>query len=63
MGLSKSVIKQLMKKYKRPLGSRVGGTQSIAQQLKKGTKVSGYMAKDGGYIVKKKKKVVKKRKK
>ena len=52
-----------MKKYKRPLGSRVGDTRSIAQLLKKGTKVSGYMAKDGGYIVKKKKKVVKKRKK
>ena len=31
--------------------------------LKKGTKVSGYMAKNGGYIVKKKKKLVKKRKK
>ena len=63
MALSKSVIQQLMKKYKRPLGSRVGDTRKIAQLLKKGTKVSGYMAKDGGYIVKKKKKVVKKRKK
>ena len=63
MALSKSVIKQLMKKYKRPLGSRVGDTRSIAQLLKKGTKVSGYMAKDGGYIAKKRKKVVKKRKK
>jgi hypothetical protein len=52
-----------MKKYKRPLGTRVGETRNIAQQLKKGAKVSGYMAKDGGYIVKKRKKTVKKRKK
>ena len=63
MALSKSVIQRLMKKYKRPLGTRVGETRNIAQQLKKGAKVSGYMAKDGGYIVKKRKKVVKKRKK
>ena len=52
-----------MKKYKRPLGTRVGNTQNIAKQLKKGAKVSGYMAKDGGYIAKKRKKVAKKRKK
>ena len=63
MALSKSVIKQLMKKYKRPLGTRVGDSRKIMQQLTKGAKVSGYMAKDGGYIVKKRKKVVKKRKK
>jgi len=35
----------------------------LKKQLMKGTKVSGYMAKDGGYIAKKRKKVVKKRKK
>jgi hypothetical protein len=52
-----------MKKYKRPLGTRVGDSRKIMQQLTKGAKVSGYMAKDGGYIAKKKKKVVKKRKK
>ena len=63
MALSKSVIKQLMKKYKRPLGTRVGDSRKIMQQLTKGANISKYMAKDGGYIAKKRKKVVKKRKK
>ena len=63
MKLSKDVIKQLQKKYKKKLGTRVGDSASMRKQLMKGAKVSGYMAKDGGYIVKKKKKVVKKRKK
>jgi ABC-type molybdate transport system substrate-binding protein len=63
MRLSKDVIKQLQKKYKKKLGTRVGDSASIRKQLMKGAKVSGYMAKDGGYIAKKRKKVVKKRKK
>ena len=62
---SKRILKLLAKdpKYRRKFGTTVGDTRKIAQLLKKGTKVSGYMAKDGGYIVKKKKKIVKKRKK
>ena len=52
-----------MKKYKRPLGTRVGDSRKIMQQLTKGANVSRYMAKDGGYVAKKRKKVVKKRKK
>ena len=63
MRLSKDVIRQLQKKYKKKLGTQVGAPRQIAQQLSKGAKVSGYMAKDGGYIVKKRKKTVKKRKK
>jgi len=62
---SKRILKLLSKdpKYRKKLGTQVGAPRQIAQLLKKGVKVSGYMAKDGGYIVKKKKKVVKKRKK
>ena len=63
MRLSKDVIRKLQKKYKKKLGTKVGDPALMRKQLMKGTKVSGYMAKDGGYIVKKKKKVVKKRKK
>jgi len=63
MRLSKDVIRQLKKKYKKKLGTRVGDPASIKKQLMKSAKVSGYMAKDGGYIVKKRKKTVKKRKK
>ena len=63
MTLSKALIKKLKKKYKRPLGTQVGSSKNIMQQLKKGAKVSGYMAKDRGYVAKKRKKVVKKRKK
>ncbi len=63
MRLSKDVIRKLQKKYKKKLGTQVGAPRQIAQQLSKGAKVSGYMAKDGGYIVKKRKKTVKKRKK
>ena len=63
MRLSKDVIRQLQKKYKKKLGTRVGDSASMRKQLMKNAKVSQYMAKDGGYIVKKKKKVVKKRKK
>ena len=63
MRLSKDVIKQLQKKYKKKLGTRVGDSASMRKQLMKNAKVSQYMAKDGGYIVKKRKKTVKKRKK
>ena len=63
MRLSKDVIRQLQKKYKKKLGTGVPTTASLKKQLMKGAKVSGYMAKDGGYIAKKRKKVVKKRKK
>ena len=63
MRLSKDVIRQLQKKYKKKLGTRVGDSASMRKQLMKGAKVSGYMAKDGGYIAKKRKKLVKKRKK
>ena len=63
MALSKDIIKKLKKKYRRPLGTRVGDSRKIMQQLTKGANVSRYMAKDGGYIAKKRKKVVKKRKK
>jgi hypothetical protein len=63
MALSKDIIKRLKKKYRRPLGTRVGDSRKIMQQLTKGANVSRYMAKDGGYVAKKRKKVVKKRKK
>ena len=63
MALSKSLIAKLKKKYKRPLGTKVGDSRKIMQQLTKGANVSRYMAKDGGYVAKKRKKVVKKRKK
>ena len=62
MALSKSLIAKLKKKYKRPLGTKVGDSKKIMQQLPKGANVSQYMAKDGGYVAKKGKKVVKKRK-
>ena len=58
MALSKDLIKKLKKKYKRPLGTRVGDSRKIMQQLTKGANVSRYMAKDGGYVAKKRKKVV-----
>jgi|TARA_R110002012_G_scaffold100170_1_gene238720 hypothetical protein len=63
MALSKDIIKRLKKKYRRPLGTKVGDSRKIMQQLTKGANVSRYMAKDGGYVAKKRKKVVKKRKK
>ena len=62
MRLSKDVIRQLQKKYKKKLGTRVGDPASMRKQLMKGAKVSTY-AKNGGYIAKKRKKGVKKRKK
>jgi hypothetical protein len=62
VALDPRIAKLLAKKYKKKFGTKVGDTAQIRKQLG-GTRVSGYMAKDGGYIVKKKKKVVKKRKK
>ena len=61
MAVSKRIAKLLAKKYKKKFGTVVGDSAQIRKQLG-GTKVSGYMAKDGGYIVKKRKKTVKKRK-
>ena len=61
MAVSKRIAKLLAKKYKKK-DFKVDDSAQIRKALG-GTKVSGYMAKDGGYIVKKKKKVVKKRKK
>ena len=58
------ILKLLAKdpKYKKKFGTKVGDFAQIRKALG-GTRVSGYMAKDGGYIVKKRKKTVKKRKK
>lgn len=58
------ILKLLAKdpKYKKKFGTKVGDSAQIRKALG-GTRVSGYMAKDGGYIVKKRKKTVKKRKK
>jgi len=58
------ILKLLAKdpKYKKKFGTKVGDFAQIRKALG-GTQVSGYMAKDGGYIVKKRKKTVKKRKK
>jgi len=61
MAVSSRIAKLLAKKYKKKLGTQGVDISKIKKQLGK-TKVSAYMAKDGGYIVKKKKKVVKKRK-
>jgi hypothetical protein len=63
MALSKDIIKKLKKKYRRPLGTKVGDSRKIMQQLTKGANIPTYRAKDGGYVAKKRKKVVKKRKK
>jgi len=62
MAIDKRIARLLAKKYKKKFGTRVGDPSSIRKQLAKGTSVSQYMAKDGGYIEKKGKKVVKKRK-
>ena len=54
--LSKSVIRRLMKKYKRPLGTKVGDSQQIMKRLLKGTSMPTFMAKKGGHVRRKKKK-------
>ena len=53
--LSKSVIRRLMKKYRRPLGTRVGDSQQIMKRLLKGTSIPTFMGK-GGHVKRKKKK-------
>jgi len=60
--LDPRIAKLLARKYKKKFGTKVGDSAQIRKALG-GTQVSGYMAKDGGYIVKKRKKTVKKRKK
>ena len=54
--LSKSVIRRLMKKYRRPLGTKVGDSQQIMKRLLKGTSMPTFMAKKGGHVRRKKKK-------
>ena len=54
--LSKSVIRRLMKKYRRPLGTRVGDSQQIMKRLLKGASMPTFMAKKGGHVRRKKKK-------
>ena len=54
--LSKSVIRKLMKKYRRPLGTKVGDSQQIMKRLLKGTSMPTFMAKKGGHVRRKKKK-------
>ena len=53
--LSASVIKQLMKKYRKNPGAKVGTSKQIAKMLKAGTKISTFMKK-GGHVRKKTKK-------
>ena len=61
---TKRILKLLAKdpKYRRKLGTKVGDSRKIMQQLTKGASMPTYMAKDGGYVAKKGKKIVKKRK-
>tara|TARA_B100000683_G_C12345730_1_gene496679 strand:- start:511 stop:690 length:180 start_codon:yes stop_codon:yes gene_type:complete len=54
--LSKAVIRKLMKKYKRPLGTKVGDSQQIMKRLLKGTSTPTFMANKGGHVRRKKKK-------
>ena len=54
--LSKAVIRKLMKKYRRPLGTKVGDSQQIMKRLLKGTSMPTFMAKKGGHVRRKKKK-------
>ena len=53
--LSDAVIKQLMKKYKKQLGARVGDSAQFAKAIAGGTKIPTY-AKKGGHVRKKTKK-------
>ena len=45
--LSKAVIRKLMKKYRRPLGTKVGDSQQIMKKLLKGASMPTFMAKKG----------------
>tara|TARA_R100001460_G_scaffold93845_1_gene135874 strand:+ start:2406 stop:2600 length:195 start_codon:yes stop_codon:yes gene_type:complete len=58
--LSSNIIKLLRKKYKRPLGTRVGDSKKISQMLKKGASIPTYMASKGGHVKKRTKKKTKK---
>ena len=53
--LSDAVIRRLMKKYKKQMGTKVGDSKQIAKALRSGTKVPTF-AKKGGYVRKKTKK-------
>ena len=53
--LSDAVIRQLMKKYKKKMGSKVGDIKSFQKALAGGTKIPTY-AKKGGHVRKKPKK-------
>ena len=53
--LSDAVIKRLMKKYKKRLGSKVGDSKQFAKAIAGGTKIPTY-AKKGGHVRKKTKK-------
>ena len=53
--LSDAVIKQLMKKYKKKMGARVGDSKQFAKAIAGGTKIPTY-AKKGGHVRKKTKK-------
>ena len=50
--LSDAVIRRLMKKYKKQMGTKVGDSKQIAKALRSGTKVPTF-AKKGGYVRKK----------
>jgi len=53
--LSDAVIRQLMKKYKKKMGARVGDSKQFAKAIAGGTKIPTY-AKKGGHVRKKTKK-------
>ena len=53
--LSYAVIRQLMKKYKKKMGARVGDPKQFAKAIAGGTKIPTY-AKKGGHVRKKTKK-------
>ena len=53
--LSDAVIRQLMKKYKKQMGSKVGNIKSFQKALAGGTRVPTF-AKKGGHVRKKTKK-------
>ena len=54
--LSQSVIDRLMKKYKKRMGAKVGGSKQIQQMLAKGTSIPQFMKKGGNVRKKTKKK-------
>ena len=54
--LSPNIIKLLKRKYRKPLGTRVGDSKKISQMLKKGASIPTYMASKGGHVKKRTKK-------